>query len=376
MSTPLKIVFFGSSLVSSYWNGAATYYRGIIRALAALGHKVTFCEPDIYERQKHRDIPDPEWARVVVYAGHSEAALNRTLESVADADLLIKCSGIGEYDDLLEAAVLQVKAARTAVAFWDVDAPATLERVENNMADSFCTLVPQYDLILTYGGGARVEKTYKQFGARHVEVVYNALDPDTHFRTSPAARFRGDLGLLANRLPDREARIEEFFLRPAAKSPKLRYVLGGNGWHGKSLPSNVSCVGHVGTADHNAFNCSSLAVLNVNRESMARFGYSPPTRVFEAAGAAACLITDYCEGIEHFLDPSKEVLIAHDGAEVLEHLLSLTPKRAQALGAAARKRVLAEHTYAHRVEQLEALFFGGPFAWNQKSSATLAESQA
>jgi spore maturation protein CgeB len=198
--------------------------------------------------------------------------------------------------------------------------------------------------------------------------VYNALDPETHYPASPDARFMADLGLLANRLPDREGRIEEFFFRPAARSPKRYFVIGGNGWHQKSMPWNVNCVGHVRTTDHNTFNCSALAVLNVIRNSMARCGYSPPARVFEAAGAGACLITDAFEGIEVFLEPGKEVLVARNGDEVLEHLESLTTARARAIGRAACSRVLAEHTYRHRAMQLEHLLENGPFVWNQKTS--------
>lgn len=368
----LRIAFFGSSLVSCYWNGAATYYRGIIRALAERGHKVTFCEPDIYGRQERRDIEDPSWARVVVYPGHDEDAVYRAMESVADADLIIKASGIGEFDELLEAGVAEAKRPDNAVAFWDVDAPVTLERMKNSPGDRFRALVPRYDMILTYGGGTRVSEMYKEFGARHIEVVYNALDPLTHHEAMPNPRFGAELGLLANRLPDREERIEEFFLGPARRSPKHRFVLGGNGWEETRLPGNVKYVGHVGTSEHNAFNCSSLAILNVVRSSMARCGFSPPTRVFEAAGACACLITDWFEGIESFLEPGKEVLVAGNGDEVLEHLQSLTPARARAIGEAALSRVLAEHTYAHRAAQLENLFATGAFAWNQKPSAAIA----
>ena len=358
MNAPLQIAFFGSSLVSAYWNGAATYYRGIIRALASRGHKVTFYEPDIYERQRHRDIDDPPWAKVVVYSAKDERELWRAIECAADADLVIKASGVGAFDELLEAAVVQLKSPGTLAAFWDVDAPATLERVNTNPGDAFRPLIPKYDLIFTYGGGDRVARTYRELGAQHCEVVYNALDPETHYPCEPDKRFAADFSLLANRLPDREARIEEFFLRVAARAPQLRFLLGGNGWHGKLVPWNVTCFGHVYTSDHNAFNCSSHAVLNVNRESMARFGFSPPTRVFEAAGAATCLISDDWEGIEYFLEPGREVLVARNGDEVLEHLQALTPDRARSIGQAAYWHITAEHTYEHRARQIEAVLSG------------------
>jgi spore maturation protein CgeB len=354
----MQIGFFGSSLVSAYWNGAATYYRGIIRALAGRGHQVTFYEPDIYDRQKHRDIADPPWAKVVVYSGKSERDVWDTLEQAAGSDLIIKASGVGAFDELLEVGVLQLKSPGTLTAFWDVDAPATLERVTKNPADHFRDLIPKYDLIFTYGGGPCVVQAYRSLGAQHCEVVYNALDPDTHYRVAPDARFAADLALLANRLPDREARIEEFFLRVAARAPDRKFLLGGNGWHDKLTPWNVTCLGHVYTKDHNAFNCTPLAVLNVNRESMARFGFSPPTRIFEAAGAAACLISDHWEGIESFLEPGREVLLVNHGDEVLEHLRALTPERARTIGEAAYARILAEHTYEHRARQMEALLNG------------------
>lgn len=357
MAEPMQIAFFGSSLVSAYWNGAATYYRGIIRALAERGHRVTFYEPDAYDRQEHRDIPDPVWARVVVYDNDEHAAL-QALESARGSDVVVKCSGVGVFDDLLEREVLGLQDDATSVIFWDVDAPATLDRVGSDPSDPFRDCIPRYDLILTYGGGEPVIAGYEAFGATQVEPVYNALDPSTHAPVACDERFAGDLGFLGNRLPDREARVEEFFLRPAERLPQRRFLLGGSGWGDKPMPTNVSYLGHVYTADHNAFNCSPTAVLNINRESMARYGFSPPTRVFEAAGAGACLITDHWEGIGQFLEPDREVLVVRSGEELTELIEDLTPERAREIGSAALQRVLGEHTYAHRVERLEALLNG------------------
>jgi spore maturation protein CgeB len=350
------ISFFGSSLVSAYWNGAATYYRGIIRALHERGYRVTFYEPDAYERQEHRDIPDPAWAEVVVYSGRGEAGVHRALERARGAQLIVKASGVGVFDELLEAAVLELQGPGRQVIFWDVDAPATLDRLRRNPADPFRSLIPRYDLILTYGGGTPVVDAYEAFGARSCVPIYNALDPETHHPVPPDGRFAGDLGFLGNRLPDREARMEEFFLGAAAALPEKTFLLGGNGWGDKPLPRNVRSLGHVYTRDHNAFNCTPRAILNINRESMARTGFSPPTRLFEAAGAGACLITDAWEGIDAFLDPEKEVLVARSGEEAAEQLRALTPERAFAIGEAARRRILAEHTYRHRATQLKALF--------------------
>jgi spore maturation protein CgeB len=362
MRRGLDVAFFGSSLVSAYWNGAATYYRGIVRALADRGHRMTFYEPDAYGRQQHRDMDDPDWARVVVYPGEGEAGALAALERARGADLVIKASGIGAFDALLEAAALELQGPATMVVFWDVDAPATLDRLTRDPDDPFHALIPRYDLVLTYGGGEPVVDAYRRFGARDCVPVYNALDPRTHHRVPPDPRFAGDLALLANRLPDREARIEEFFLGPARALPRRRFLLGGNGWHGAALPSNVRDLGHVYTRDHNALNVTPRAVLNVSRESMARYGFSPATRVFEAAGAGGCLITDAWEGIELFLEPDREVLVATDGAEVAAHLEGLDPARAAAIGRAAQVRVLAEHTYAHRAAQVERLLDAAPTA--------------
>lgn len=352
---PLDIAFFGSSLVSAYWNGAATYYRGIIRALARRGHRITFYEPDAYGRQAHRDIPDPPWARVVIYDGEGGDGVARVLEEARAADLLVKASGIGVFDPLLERAVLDIRRPDATVVFWDVDAPATLDRLEQDQDDPFRRLIPKYDLVFTYGGGEPVIQAYRRLGARRCEPVYNALDPETHHPVPPDPRFRADLGFLGNRLPDREARVDRFFLESARLRPDRRFVLGGSGWGDKALPANVGYVGHVYTRDHNAFNCTPRAVLNVNRESMARYGFSPPTRVFEAAGAGGCLITDAWEGIELFLEPGREVLVAADGLQVAEHLDASGTGDGRAIGERARRRILAEHTYDHRAAQVETV---------------------
>jgi spore maturation protein CgeB len=354
----MHIAFFASSLVSAYWNGAATYYRGIVRALHERGHRVTFYEPDAFDRQKHRDMADPPWAKVVVYPAQSEADVLRTVEQARGADLVVKASGVGVYDELLERAVLDLQGPDCMVAFWDVDAPATLDRVHGSAQDPFRQLIPRYDLVLTYGGGEPVRQAYLQLGARNCVPIYNALDPSTHHPVPPESRFDCDLAFLGNRLPDREARVEEFFLRAAAALPDRKLLIGGSGWGDKGMPPNVQYVGHVYTADHNAFNCTPCAVLNVSRESMARYGFSPATRVFEAAGAAACLITDAWEGLEQFFEPGAEILVANNGEEVAEHIRALDAARARTIGLAAYRRVLAEHTYAHRAAQFDEVLAG------------------
>ena len=348
----MRIAFFGSSLVSSYWNGAATYYRGIVRGLAGRGHELVFLEPDAFERQQHRDLDDPPWAEVVVWQPSPERA-RELVRSMADRDVVVKTSGVGVLDAELEAAVAALEGPTRI--FWDVDAPATLARLEEDAGDPLRGLVPQFDLVLTYGGGDAVVGRYLALGAAACVPVYNAVDPETHHPADPDDRFDADLVFLGNRLPDRERRVEEFFLAAASQAPKRSFVLGGSGWSDKPLPANVRLLGHVGTAEHNALNSTPLAVLNVTRDSMVANGWSPATRVFEAAGAGACLITDAWPGIELFLEPDREVLVAHDGEEVAAHVEELEPERARAIGAAALDRVLRDHTYAQRAEQVEGL---------------------
>ena len=351
----MKIAFYGSSLLSSYWNGAATYYRGILKALASHGYDITFYEPDAFERQQHRDIDPPTWARSVVYPATTEG-LRGVLAEAGAADIVVKANGVGVFDrELLEGIVAQSRASALRI-FWDVDAAATLVEMRGDPSHPVLAALPDLDMVLTYGGGPPVVDAYTGFGAKLCVPVYNALDPETHHPAPANPRFTADLGLLANRLPDREARIEEFFLRPAAAAPEQSFLLGGNGWHDKPMPANVRAIGHVGTGDHNAFNCTPRAVLNVARDSMADIGFSPATRVFEAAGAAACLITDAWEGIELFLTPDTEVLVARDGQDVAEHLSTLNEGRARAIGQAALQRVLAEHTYALRGRQVHRIF--------------------
>jgi spore maturation protein CgeB len=346
----VKIAWFGSSLVSAYWNGAATYYRGLVRALYGHGHRITFFEPDAYGRQQNRDISDPFWADVVIYR---PAAWAEALESARGADVVVKASGVGVNDAELEAGVLALGAA--AVLFWDVDAAATLARLEADPADPLRNLVGRYDAVLTYGGGRPVVDRYRALGARECVPVYNALDPDTHHPAPPDPRFEADLAFLGNRLPDREERVDDFFLQAARLAPHRRFLLGGAGWDTTELPPNVTYIGHVSTNDHNALNSTPLVVLNVLRESMAANGWSPATRIFEAAGAAACIVTDAWEGIEEFLDPGAEVLVAGAGDDVAAHVEALTPERARQIGARARERVLAEHTYERRAAQVEEL---------------------
>ena len=364
----MKMAFYGSSLLSSYWNGAATYYRGMLSELAKHGWDITFYEPDAFDRQKHRDIEPPDYAKVVVYDATPEACRAVITEAVK-ADVVVKANGVGVFDDELLDGVMDAANPQALRIYWDVDAPATLAELRQAPDHVLRRRLPELDFVLTYGGGPPVVSAYEAMGAPVCRPVYNALDPSTHHPVPPQDRFRADLNFLGNRLPDREARVERFFLEPAARNHDARYIIGGSGWETKGLPANVTHIGHVGTADHNAFNTSAKAVLNIARDSMAEVGFSPATRVFEAAGAGACLITDAWEGVELFLAPDEEVLVARDGQDVTEHLRARTPERSRAIGEAARRRILAGHTYARRAVEVDQLLRGALAARRERSAA-------
>lgn len=346
----MKIFVFGSSIVSSYWNGAATYYRGIYKYVARRGHHVTFAEPDAWGRQEHRDPGDYSWVESIVYKPRQD--LDRLLTLASDCDVVIKHSGIGADDDVLELRVLECQPG-AAVCFWDVDAPATIERMNFHPGDPFPLAISRYDAIFTYGGGPFVREHYLHFGARVYHSIYNGLDPETHHPVARNPDFACDLAFLGNRLPDRETRVDELFLAAAQLAPDQSFLLGGEGWGDKALPANVRWIGHVPTGLHNTINCSARMVLNINRASMASFGFSPPTRVFEAAGAGACLLCDDWPGVEDCFEPQRELIVVRSADDVARALRDYNADDCRRMGDAFLARALRDHSYARRAAMVE-----------------------
>ncbi len=356
MPGSLKLSFFGSSVLSSYQNTSATYYRGILKNLARRGYEITFFEADLCERRTNRDLTSPpEWARIQLYAANWKG-LREALDSAEESDILVKASSVGIFDEVLEREVLLRRHVGQKVYFWDVNAPVTLDQIESNEETSFRSLIPDFDGILTFGGGDLVCRKYRSLGARSCTPIYNAVDPETHYPVAPEDRFRADVAFLGNRLPDRERQVDSYFLSAAENLPRERFILGGSGWKTKKIPLNVRYLGHVSTNDHNAFNSSARIVLNLSRESSARHGHTPATRVFEAAGAGACIITDAWDGIENFLEPAHEIIVARKPHEVIEVLNDLDGSTVRKIGARARERILSEHTYLHRTQTLDSVF--------------------
>lgn len=349
----MRIFVFGSSIVSSYWNGAATYYRGIYKYLSHRRHTVTFAEPDAYGRQEHRDDGDYSYVESVVYKPGVD--IEAMLERAASYDVVVKHSGIGVDDDVLEGGVAAM-SSETACFFWDVDSPATLARLRANANDPFHAAIQQFDAILSYGGGPASRDGYLDFGARAYYSIYNGLDPHTHHPVQPDPSLACDVAFLGNRLPDREARVEELFFGAAASAPEFSFILGGEGWGDKRMPNNIRWIGHVPTGDHNRLNCSASMVMNINRNSMAAAGFSPPTRIFEVAGAGACMLCDDWPGIDDCFKPDKEILVIRTADDVVQALRKHDVARRTAIGRAFRERALRDHTYAQRAQQAERAF--------------------
>lgn len=404
----MKIFAFGSSIVSSYWNGAATYYRGCYKYLARLGYDITFAEPDAYGRQQHRDSDDFSYVTSLVYTpralnGSSSTDgcdpagrdLARMLALAAEADIVVKHSGIGCDDAELERRVPELshqdgatKPPNGPMTFiWDVDAPATIHRMQaaspgSPHPDALALSTRSYDAILTYGGGPMARDGFLQFGARAYYSMYNGLDPETHHPVPPDPTLACDVAFLGNRLPDREARVEELFFKAARLAPDQRFLLGGEGWGGKPMAPNVRYLGHVPTADHNRLNASASLVLNINRASMADFGFSPPTRVFEVAGTGTALLCDDWPGLADCFEPNTEILVVRNAEEVAFALHRYTPAERRLIGDAFRARALADHTYAQRAAQADFAFRecaarrGGTLGAQTQSLATLADWKA
>ena len=349
----MKIFAFGSSIVSSYWNGAATYYRGCYKYLSRRGHEITFAEPDAYGRQQHRDTDNFSYVQSLVY--QPDLGLDAMLKLARQADVVVKHSGIGVDDETLERRILELRGC-AAITFWDVDAPATIARMHADPQDAFRTSMPQYDAVLTYGGGPWCRKQYLALGARAYFSMYNGLDPETHHPVPPEASLACDVAFLGNRLPDREVRVQELFLHAAELAPQSSFLLGGEGWGDKQMPPNVRYIGHVPTADHNRVNCSAGMVMNINRASMASSGFSPPTRVFEVAGAGTCLLCDDWPGIDDCFEPDSEILVVKTAEDVVRTLVEHDDASRRKIGAAFHARALRDHTYAQRAAQAEAAF--------------------
>jgi spore maturation protein CgeB len=348
---PLDLVVFGLSVSSSFGNGHATLWRGFAGAIAEAGGRLTFFERDVEWYANHRDGWAPPAGEIVLYREFGEVR-DRARAAIRAADVAMVTSFC---PDGVEAGRLACEHARRAV-FYDLDTPVTLGMLDRG--DAVPWLGPEglepYDLVFSYTGGRALEALQKRLGARRAVPLYGHVDPDAHRPGEPDRRFRADLSYLGTYAADRQAGVDELFIAPARERPDMRFLIAG-AMYPRDIPwpFNVGLIDHVGPPEHPAFFASSRLQLNVTRGDMTAMGWCPSGRLFEAAACGSAIVTDVWTGLDAFFAVGEELLPAREADDVLAAL-----DRPQAdlrrLGEAARARVIAEHTSAHRVAELVA----------------------
>jgi spore maturation protein CgeB len=352
----MKVVIFGLAISSSWGNGHATLWRGLCKALAARSHEVTFFERDVPYYAQHRDYVAIPSGTLVLYSDF-DAITERAAAELERADVAIVTSFC---PDAVSAADLVLEAPHAVHVFYDLDTPVTLAALDSGECPHWVGdrgLEP-YDLVLSFTGGIALHLLRAWLGARRVAPLYGFVDPELHCPATGHERFAGSLSYLGTYSPDRQAKVESLFLQSARARPRERFVLGGaqypEPW---KMPGNVVHFPHVAPRDHSAFFCSSRLTLNVTRDTMARFGYCPSGRLFEAAAAGVPLVSDWFEGLESFFEPEREIAVAYGPSDVMR-TLKRDPDELAQVSARARKRALSEHTAAHRALELERLLGG------------------
>lgn len=350
----MRITVFGLTVSSSWGNGHATLWRGLIGALAAQGHAVTFVEREQPWYRDTRDLAALPGGRLVIYDDWAEVLAQR--RTLLDADAVIVTS----YCADARAAADLAAEARGAMLFYDLDTPVTLARLAAGEAVEYLPGdgLGRFDLVLSYTGGSALDALTGELGARRAVPLYGHVDPVAHRPVAPVPMFRGDLSYLGTYAADRQGAVERLFLEPAARAPAQRFVLGGSKYP-SDFPwrTNIHFMNHVGPADHPAFFCSSRLTLNVTRADMAAMGWCPSGRLFEAAACGAPIASDRWAGLDRFFTPGEEILLADRADDVLA-ALALSDAELRRIADAARARVLAEHSSAARAAQLVALIEG------------------
>lgn len=348
MPESLDIVILGLSITSSWGNGHATTYRGLVRELAAQGHRVTFLERDAPWYAGNRDLPEPPYCRTVVYGSLEELREGRA-DAVRDADCVI----VGSYvPEGIAVGEWVTAAARGVTAFYDIDTPVTLARLERGDLDYLSRdLIRRYRLYLSFTGGPTLSRLESDLGSPRALPLYCSHDPGLYY---PEVReIRWDLGYLGTYSDDRQPTLDRLLLEPARRWPEGRFAVYGPQYpEGIDWPPNVDRRTHLPPSEHRGFYRAQRFTLNVTRADMIRAGYSPSVRLFEAAACAVPVISDWWEGLDTFLTPGKEILVARSPEEVLSHLRETPEAERKALGERARQRVAAQHTAAHRAGEL------------------------
>lgn len=349
----MKLVIFGLSISSSWGNGHATLWRGLIRALIRHGHGVSFYERDVEYYALNRDCWTIEGGSLILYSDWPSVRRQAEAE-VRNADAVIVTS---YCPDALPAGQLALDAALPLRVFYDLDTPVTLDRLRTGAEVPYIGPrgLADYDLVLSYTGGQALEDLVTELGARRTAPLYGSVDPDRHRPAAPADWARAGLSYLGTFAADRQATLERLFIEPARRLPARRFLLGGAGYPADfPWTDNIYFVRHLPPGEHPTFFSSCRLTLNVTRAAMAACGWCPSGRLFEAAACGAPLVTDRWAGIEQFFAPGREILVADDAPDVIA-ALALGDAELAALARAARERVLAEHTATHRALELERL---------------------
>lgn len=346
----MKIVIFGLTVSSSWGNGHATLWRGLIRALADQGHRVVFFEHDTPYYAENRDLTALPNGELVLYANWRDAYA-RGRRELADADVAMVTSFCPHG---VEATALIMDAPRPLAVFYDLDTPVTLSLIGGgaDVKAIGARGLRDFDLVLSYTGGEALDALKTRLGARRVAPLYGHVDPDVHHPEPPAERFRADLSYLGTYAQDRQAALEALFIEPARRRSAQRFLLAG-AQYPQDFPwtDNIFFVRHLPPAEHPAFYASSRLTLNVTRQAMAEMGWCPSGRLFEAAACGAAMLSDSWEGLDDFFEPGREILLARTTDDALA-ALDRSPEEVAAIGRRARERVLAEHTSAHRARDL------------------------
>ncbi len=349
-SRPLSIVVLGLSLSSSWGNGHATTYRALLRALAERGHDVLFLERSVPWYAAHCDLKDPPYCRLAFY--ESLADLARFDRAIATADVVI----VGSYvPDGIAVGERVLAAARGLTAFYDIDTPVTLAALEAGTCTYLAaTQIRRYGLYLSFTGGPTLRVLESRYGAPMARALYCSVDA-TVYRPADVP-MRWHLGYLGTYSADRQPALERLLLEPARRAPSLRFVVAGPQYPETiAWPENVERIAHLGPGDHVEFYSSRGATLNVTRADMVRAGWSPSVRLFEAAACAVPIVSDDLPGRSALFSPGREIIVADGPAAVID-VLGWSEQRRRAIGAAARRRILAEHTSRHRAAELELDF--------------------
>jgi spore maturation protein CgeB len=350
MSSPLHIVILGLSMTSSWGNGHATTYRGLVRELSRRGHEVLFLERDVPWYAANRDICAVPYADIELYAD-LQALRQRFRDEVRHADVVI----VGSYvPDGVAVGEWVTTTARGITAFYDIDTPVTLAKLARGESEYVSpALIRRYKLYLSFTGGPTLEYLEQHYGAPRARPLYCAVDPQLYYPECGAARWA--LGYLGTYSPDRQPALEALLIEPARRWAQGCFVVAGPQYPPIiTWPANVQRLEHLAPAEHRVFYNAQRFTLNITRADMVRAGYSPSIRLFEAAACAVPIISDYWPGLERFFTPGTEILIARAPQETLQYLCELSEAERVAMGARARARVLAEHTAAHRAAELEA----------------------